>query len=627
MCGITGIYSFKNQANSYTQEVWKSLETMKYRGPDAQAIFEHPTAILGHARLSIIDTSSTANQPFTDSSGRFTIVFNGEIYNFQSFYKELISDGITFRTTSDTEVLLYLFIKYGKDCLLKLQGFFAFAIYDNETKHLFIARDRMGIKPLYYFSNELFFCFCSELNGLMSYPFQRTINTTGLFSYLQLQYIPAPLSILQDAIKLMPGTYLEITKNGVQSHTYYTIPYSKKGNVTISYTEAQKQLYSILENAVKDRLISDVPLGTFLSGGIDSSIVSTLASRHVEKLQTFSIGFTDNPYFDETIYANLVAKKIQSEHTVIPISTKDFSEHVISVLESIDEPFADSSAIAVYVLSKYVKPYVTVALSGDGADEIFAGYNKHKAHYSLLENSIEKSIIPIIHPFVKHLPQSRNSKFGNTIRKINRFAEGLHLPTAEAYWRWCSVQSEFEASRFLIENYSNEDYLGAKLNYTKHFSKKNTINDILYADQILVLPNDMLTKVDRMSMANSLEVRSPFLDYRLIEFVNSLPPHFKIDTKFKKKILQYTFKNELPIELYNRPKQGFEVPLHFWCTTILQDSIKELLSKDYLQKQKIFNWEPIEKLLIKLHSNNPGDSAAQVWALIVFQYWYKKYIN
>lgn len=628
MCGITGIYSFTTNTSEYTDSVRKSLHTLRFRGPDAQAIFEKDRIIFGHARLSIIDTSSAGNQPFTDNSGRYTIVFNGEFYNFQEYLEELHIDGVEFRSKSDTEVLLYLYIKYGESCIEKINGFFAFAIYDAQDQTLFAARDRMGIKPLYMYSNDTFFCFCSEMSGMMAYPIEKKINQTALFTYLQLSYTPAPYTIIEGIEKLEPGTSIRISNNTITKKKYYTIPYfSESETARISYEEAQKQLITRLEESVKLRLISDVPLGTFLSGGIDSSVISVLANKHVTKLKTFSIGFTENSFFDETYYANLVAKKIQSEHTVIPISNKDFSDTIFDVLDSIDEPFADSSAIAVYVLSKYVKPHVTVALSGDGADELFAGYNKHRAHYNLFKNSLINNCISASYPIIKHLPQSRNNSTFNLFRKINRYAEGLQLSTAETYWKWCSLNSEENAEELLKQTINKDEYSKYKGKYLSHFDTKSGIQDILYADQLLVLPNDMLTKVDRMSMAQSLEVRTPFLDYTLISFINSLPSEYKIDNNLKKKILQDSFRNELPQELYNRPKKGFEVPLYDWCKTVLKDTIEDLLSADFIEKQGIFNYEEVLAIKQKLNSNNPGDSPSQICGIIVFQYWWKKYME
>jgi len=625
MCGITGIYSFNNKAEVYTESLTKSLLQLNKRGPDAQNTHINTTVALGHARLSILDTSSAGNQPFTDFSGRYTIIYNGEFYNYKDYYNELKADGITFKSTSDTEVLLYLYIKYGKDCLDRINGFFAFAIFDNIEKTLFVTRDRVGIKPLYFHKNQEFLCFASELTALMEFPFARKIHLPALQNYLQLNYIPAPLSILEDVFKLEPGCYLEIANNKVIQERYYKIPfYPENETIKISYEKAQKELQTKLEEAVKLRLISDVPLGTFLSGGIDSSVISTIASKHVTKLKTFSIGFSDNPFFDETKYAELVAKKIKSDHTVISITEKELSENIEEVINSFDEPFADSSAIAVSVLSQEVKPHVTVALSGDGADEIFSGYNKHRAHYNALQKNFKNAVIAGINPLLKFAPKSRNNKLSNIIRKIDKYGKGVKLSPQDAYINWCSFNTENNSCKLLKHKFNTNSL---KNSFTNHFSSTPTVNDILYADQNLVLPYDMLTKVDRMSMRHSLEVRTPFLDHNLLKFANSLPSEYKINKTLKKRILQDTYKSTLPIELFNRPKQGFEVPLHYWCTTILQEKIEKYLSKTYIEDQNIFNYSEIQKIKNKLTSNNPEDSASHIWGLIVFQSWWNNHIK
>ncbi|HPM13213.1 MAG TPA: asparagine synthase (glutamine-hydrolyzing) [Bacteroidales bacterium] len=628
MCGISGLFSFSNNALNYIHALDQSLVVMHHRGPDAQAVFHNNSAVLGHVRLSIIDMSAGANQPFSDTTGRYTMVFNGEFYNFKDFYKELSADGVEFRTTSDTEVLLYLYIKYGAACLQYIQGFFAFAVYDSLSESLFVARDRFGVKPLYVYSSNTFFCFASELQSLMQFPFERNINLDALYMYLQLLYVPAPLTMLQNVEKLMPGYYIEVSKLGISKHQYYTLPVYSNISPIIPYEQAQQEFYSVLENAVQSRLVSDVPLGTFLSGGLDSSVVSAIAAKHVTGLQTYSIGFTDNPYFDETSYAQAVARKIESNHTVIPISNSVFSESVSHVLQQFDEPFADSSAIAVYALSKYVKQYVTVALSGDGADELLGGYRKHAAHMRSFVPSISNSVLPYAEPILRMLPQSRNNKITDMFRKAYRYSKALRLSKQDMYWLWCSLQSEHEAQMLLPNYIPSLKYNSAKQLYVQGIHSHSNLNDVLYADQLLVLANDMLTKVDRMSMAHSLEVRSPFLDYRLISYVNSLPDSYKIHGSLQKRILFDSCKHLLPQELYNRPKQGFEVPLHSWCTgNVLQLHIQELLSDKMLNSQGIFSKERVGFLLQKLHSSNPGDSASVIWALLVFQTWYAKYIS
>ena len=377
-----------------------------------------------------------------------------------------------------------------------------------------------------------------------------------------------------------------------------------------------------LTASVQKRLISDVPLGTFLSGGIDSSVISTIASRYVDGLQTFSIGFKDNPFIDETYYAQLVAKKIHSQHTAIQIDNTKLEESLFEILNNIDEPFADSSAIAVHVLCKYVKPHVTVALSGDGADEIFAGYHKHLAHYNQLQHKGFNSIVAATYPLLKHLPQSRSNALFNVFRKIVKYAEGASMKTADAYFKWCSFASESEV--FALLHDTNVDVSDLKSRYFT-FGEATTMNDILLADQKLVLANDMLTKVDRMSMDNSLEVRTPFLDHTFVEFVNSLPSEYKINGKMKKRILQDAFRDDLPAELYNRPKKGFEVPLYAWCKTTFRDLQESLLSQQFIEEQGLFKHDAIADLQRVSVSSSPNDAPAQIWSLLVFQLWWKRY--
>lgn len=622
MCGINGIYSFTDTAESFVPCVEKSIQTLRNRGPEVQRVECKGRVVLAHARLAILDTSFAGTQPFTDASGRYTIIYNGEFYNYRDYYAELRADGVNFTSSSDTEVLLYLYIKYRQCCLEKINGFFAFAVYDSVENTLFVARDRMGIKPLYFIQTEQFFGFSSELKGILEFPFERKLNNNALFAYLQFMYVPAPMTMVQGVEKLEPGMSLFVSPSGVERNRYFSLEQSAEKKSRLSYEEAQTQLIEQLTASVQKRLISDVPLGTFLSGGIDSSVISTIASRYVDGLQTFSIGFKDNPFIDETYYARLVAKKIHSQHTEIQIDNAKLEESLFEILNNIDEPFADSSAIAVHVLCKYVKPHVTVALSGDGADEIFAGYHKHFAHYNQLQHKGLNSVVAAAYPLLKHLPQSRSNALFNVFRKIVKYAEGASMTTAEAYYKWCSFASENDALALLHD--TNVEVTALKSRYFT-FGEVVTMNDILLADQKLVLANDMLTKVDRMSMDNSLEVRTPFLDHTFVEFVNSLPSEYKITGKMKKRILQDAFRDDLPSDLYNRPKKGFEVPLYAWCKTTFHDLQESLLSKQFIEEQGIFKYDAITNLRDVATSPSPNDAPAQIWSLLVFQSWWKRY--
>lgn len=622
MCGISGIYSFSGSAEQFRSIVETSIHTLQKRGPEIQSVSVCNNVALGHARLAILDTSSAGNQPFSDITGRYTIVYNGEFYNYKDYYKELQHDGVQFQSSSDTEVLLYLYIKYGQKCVDFINGFFAFAVYDSIENTLFIARDRIGIKPLYYIKTDTYIGFSSEMKGILAFPFERKLNNKALFTYLQLMYVPAPMTMLENIYKLEPGKALYITKTGIKQIQYFSLHSSESCNYT--YEKAQQVLVEKITESVQKRLISDVPLGTFLSGGIDSSIISTIASHYIDNLQTFSIGFKDNPFIDETKYAQLVAKKIHSQHTEIQIDTKTLQDSLYAILQDIDEPFADSSAIAVHVLCKYVKPHVTVALSGDGADELLAGYHKHWAQYNQMNHPMLNSVMHLLHPLFNQLPQSRSNIVFNAFRKVAKYANIANMNCADVYWNLCCFATDEQVRNILLQN--DLDISDIKQLYVSHFTKNSNINDVLLADQKLVLANDMLTKVDRMSMDNSLEVRVPFLDHNLVEFVNSLPMEFKINNKMKKRILQDAFQKDLPIELYNRPKKGFEVPLQEWSRTLFIDIENELLSEQFICEQNLFNYSAICKIKEYSKLSSYGDYAMQLWALLVFQSWWKRYL-
>ncbi len=632
MCGITGIFAFNEVGRFNMINLAKATGAISSRGPDNQGLFNDYFVGLGHRRLSIIDTSSDGNQPMSDVSGRYTIVFNGEIYNFQELRQQLEGQGVSFNSKTDTEVLLNLFIREKEQCLEKLNGFFVFSIYDNEEKTMFIARDRMGIKPLLYFSDDDKFIFASEMKSLLAYGIQKEIDFTSLSQYLQFNYIPAPHSMLKGVKKLMPGHYMKIKGRDIQIESYYKIPYDKENPPlqNISYDKQKEKLVELLDESVRKRLVSDVPLGTFLSGGIDSSVITALASKHVDKLNTFSIGYKDEKFFDETKYANIVAKKFDTNHTVFSLSNRDLYEHLHDVLDYFDEPFADSSAIAVYILSKETKKNVTVALSGDGADEMFSGYNKHAAALKAINGGSSALLINQLLPLWKVLPKSRNSALGNKVRQLQRFAEGMQLSNQERYWKWASLASINQAeeilsdtSRTLIEK---EAFKSRKREILKHIKGTSNISDLLYTDMQLVLTNDMLTKVDMMSMANSLEIRVPFLDHNLVAFAFQLPDDSKINKQMKKRILQDAFRDVLPKELYKRPKHGFEVPLLKWFRGDLKSLIEnDLLEEKFIAAQGIFNYNGIKKLKQQLFSSNPEDVHARIWGLIVFQWWWKKY--
>lgn len=635
MCGITGIMSFNLVGKFNKMHTRAATEAISKRGPDYQDVYVDEWVGLGHRRLSIIDTTSIAHQPMWDESKRYAIVFNGEIFNYRELKEELTKAGVSFFSQSDTEVLLKLFIREGEKCLSKLNGFFAFCIYDRQDQTFFVARDRFGIKPMLYVFDENKFIFSSEMKSIIQYGIEKELDYTSLYSYLQLNYIPAPDTIFTTVKKLLPGHYATISSKEMSVKQYYEIPYERNSTKVISYDDAKTQFKNLLDDSVQRRLVADVPIGSFLSGGLDSSVVTGLASRHKPDLHTFSIGFRDEKFFDETSYANLVAKHFKTNHTVFSLTNDDLLKHVHDVLDYIDEPFADSSAINVFILSKETRKHATVALSGDGADELLAGYNKHAAFLRMQNPGWKENAVRSLLPLLKMFPQSRNSSLSNKARQLVRFGEGMKTKPSDRYWRWAGYAKESDIDKLILprrregaenaEIFWKEEYQRRKSLFTKDIPDNYRMNDILYTDTKFVLPNDMLTKVDLMSMAQGLEVRVPFLDYRVVNFLFSLPDEYKIDRSIRKKILQDSFRDMFPAELYNRPKKGFEVPLLKWFRKELKSWITDdLLSKKTIEEQGIFNYDEIEKLKRQLFSSNPGDVHARIWGLIVFQTWWKK---
>ncbi len=632
MCGISGSFAFTDIGRQHLKSINNANETLLKRGPDGGSVYESGHVALGHRRLSIIDVSCAGDQPMHSANGRYTIVFNGEIFNFLELKSTHFSDEerTSLRSDSDTEIFLLLYIKYGEKAFELLRGFFAAAIYDNDTKELVLVRDRFGKKPLVYFRDSDKLVFASEMKALLAAGVPKKLNWNLLPIYFQLNYVPQPYSLVEGVQKLKPGHYLRINSTTVSEHSFYSLSVNDKGYDTYSYEEAQSELVNKMDDAVRLRMIADVPLGSFLSGGIDSSVVVALASRHTNKLKTFSIGYKDNPFFDETFYANLVAKKYKTDHTVFSLSNNDFLEHVHAVLDYIDEPFADSSAIPEFILSYYTRKHVTVALSGDGGDEVFAGYNKHAAEFRMRQGGLINSIVKMGHPMWSLLPQSRNNKLTNIFRQLHRFSSGARLSAADRYWKWATFLDE-KGSMELFSNVTKKQIkAGVSESIRMEFTsaiKGEDFNEVLLADMNLVLLSDMLVKVDLMSMANSLEIRSPFLDAEVVDFAFALPSKYKINGRLKKRIVQDAFRTLLPEELYNRPKKGFEIPSLDWFRKELWSLINDdLLEDDFIKQQGIFHLPAIQSLKKQLHSSNPGDSHATIWALIVFQNWWKNYM-
>ncbi len=623
MCGIAAIVGFTKTGKQRFSRIAQCAALLKHRGPDNQKFIIETDYAMAHARLSIIDLSEASNQPFTTQDGCFTIVYNGEIFNYKELKKELQQNGHTFYTEGDVEVLINLYKEYGKDCLHKINGFFAFVLYDKENETFFAARDRVGIKPFYYYADENYFACSSELRVVKQITDCNTINKTALFAYLQLTYVSEKTTIIENIHKLEPGEFMFIKNNKISKEKYYSVKipavYKEEKNIN-------KTFLNLLESSVKERLTADVPVGCFLSGGIDSSVITAIASQKNKDLQTFSIGFKNNKYFDESLYAEVVAKQYKTQHQTFFLSENEAESEVEHFLNAIDEPFADSSAFNVFVLSKKTKEHVKVVLSGDGADELFAGYNKHHAEWMIRNQILKTSLLKSVSSVTKLFPASRSGKLSNRIRQLERFVSGAKFSPQERYWRWASFYEETKAAELInLSAREKKDFIALKNSYTSIIT--DDYNSTLLADVNLVLPSDMLTKVDRMSMANALEVRSPFLDYRMVEFAFSLSSKYKIDAHTQKKIVKESCAHLLPPEILNRKKHGFETPVQQWLQGVLKNKVNEYcLDKDFIEQQNIFDYTALKQVVEQAVSANAGDATSLVWSVLIFNYWYKQNI-
>jgi asparagine synthase (glutamine-hydrolysing) len=555
------------------------------------------------------------------------IVFNGEIYNFKSIKNELEVLGVQFNTQSDTEVIINAYQEWGiNKCLEKLEGMFAFSLWDEKQQKLFVVRDRFGEKPLYYTKNNQGFFFASELKALEGFYEKKNISKTGLNLFFSLTYIPAPYTIYENVFKLEAGHYLEVSTLGeFEAFKYYDLEKITRDNQEVQithYEEAKKELRKKLFSSVEERMVSDVPLGSFLSGGIDSSIVSAIMSKlSTDPIKTFSIGFKEKEY-DESERADLVAKHIGSEHQLYVVDHQDLLEIVDETLSYFDEPFGDSSAIPSMLVAKKAKEKVTVVLTGDCADELFGGYEKYLGkHYADKYKANPKFIQNMFKWGVDKIPHTNATN--HTLRKIKKVIQSAELQPEERYLQLASLGFSPKDKNQLFTKKMNCKVSGDILSHFSDLEVDDELLQTFYSDVKLVLEGDMLTKVDRACMINSLEARVPFLDSKLVDFSFRLPHEFKIQGANKKRILKDTFANLLPEETMSFSKKGFGIPIRLWFQNELKEELMHLLNKDLIEKQNIFNYDYISKLVAE-HMSNKENHSSKLWQLYVFQKWYNK---
>jgi len=648
MCGICGKISFDGKPVR-EDLLRKMCRSFSYRGPDdhgtyiTDSILDNGKRVnlgLGHQRLSIIDLSSAGHQPMTNEDGTIWITYNGEVYNFKELRSDLKHKGHIFKSDTDTEVILHLYEEEGIDAVHRLNGMFAFAIWDENASRLWVCRDRIGIKPLVYYWDEKHFAFASEIKALLSDPaIPKELDHEALYLYFAFNYVPAPYTIFKAIRKLEPGHFLILEQGKLEVKKYWDVDPTKVSDSSShefvkQETVFKKHLYEYLSDAVQKRLIADVPLGAFLSGGIDSSIIVALMARHSNQaVKTFSIGFKEDKLFDETHYAREVADRLKTDHREFKLSYRDMLDVLPDVLNTFDEPFADSSAIPTYIVSRETRKHVTVALSGDGGDELFAGYRSYLGEYWYQKYILIPAIIRegFIEKIAHKLPDSRDVKLLEYARRLKKFIKSTKGSFAERVFALKEVFPRDIRQKLLLEsklteNPSLEDPALSRVQKFLNISYNDRINKILYSDLKDSLPGDMLTKVDWMSMKNSLEVRVPFLDHRVVELAFNMQGALKLYKGKTKYILKETFKELLPPSLLRRPKAGFEIPIGRWLKTDLKFLIEKNLAEDRIREQGIFEYEIIEKL-IHGHMSNRTDTSWMLWNLIVFQHWYDKYLS
>ncbi|MBL7197990.1 MAG: asparagine synthase (glutamine-hydrolyzing) [Candidatus Omnitrophica bacterium] len=628
MCGICGIIDYGSRTDTKKQVLANMCAAIKHRGPDDEGIYIKGRAGLGHRRLKIIDLSDAGHQPISNEDGKLWLVFNGEIYNYRDLRQELENKGHIFKSNTDSETLIHLYEEYQEDCVKYLRGMFAFAIWDENQQSLLLARDRVGKKPLLYSYANGVFCFASEFLALLeSGLIKKEINYDAIDYYLTFGYIPAPLTIYKGVFKLLPANILLLKEGKITTSQYWQLDYQKK--IDISEEDAQAEILSRLKEAVKLRLYSDVPLGAFLSGGIDSStIVALMSEASSRKVKTFSIGFEEKEY-SELKYARNIAQKFATEHYEFIVKPKAL-EVLPLLVERYGEPYADSSCIPTYYVAKTTRDYVTVALNGDGGDELFAGYERYQGMVAAeIYQRLPGLLKAIAGGAARLLPDSINPK--NRLRNLKRFIHAVNLNPPERYLRWLGIfENRFKNETLYTEdfkkNINNANPLDYLARYFNNAGRLNIIDRVSFVDVNTTLPNDYLVKVDIAGMANSLEGRSPFLDHKFMEFVVSLPAEYRMKGFIKKYILKKAIAGLVPKENIYRRKMGFGVPVGEWFRDELKGFLSDILLSEKAFSRGYFKAQAI-KDMVNLHISKKKDYSLQLWSLLMLELWHRRFID
>ena len=619
MCGIAGVFNYRSDAPADRFAVRRMAASIAHRGPDADGFHFDGSVALAHRRLAILDLSERGRQPMSTPDGRFTLVFNGEIYNYIELRNALRRDGWTFRTETDTEVLLALLARYGPAALSRLNGMFAFALWDQQRRELFIARDRVGIKPLYYAETAQGFVFASEAKALFEYPgVACEVDVPQIQSFMTFGYVPGTSTLFRGVRKLLPGHSVTITNRGPRFDEYWDVRYAP--DTARSVPETAAALHDLLLDAMRIHLRSDVPLGVFLSGGLDSSaVVSLLREAGIDRIRTFSVAYESGPQYDESPYAKLVSDHFRTTHHVLYVQPDRFAGFIPEYVWYMDEPVAEGPALSLYFISRELRQHVTVALSGEGADELFGGYQIYRYmlwldRYRRFPPALRDRIL---HPLLRRVPHD----------KVRKYADLATLPLEQ---RYLGVRLRERAPAASLYSDAMQEHAGATSTpltaYYGRCKDADPLSRMLYVDLKAWLVDDLLVKADKMTMANSVELRVPFLDYRVVEFAATIPSKLKLRHGDVKWILKKAMAPQLPDRIVQRPKVGFPTPLAPMFRRDLIGYVKDLLLSPTFRDRGYFNADAISRLITE-HASGVHDHHNLLWQLIVLEEWHRAFID
>lgn len=621
MCGIAGYLKTDGSHCSDSEVLSGMLDTIVHRGPDDSGCFKSPTLNMGMRRLSIISIDD-GKQPIYDESRRYALVFNGEIYNYLELRRQLEQQGHSFATESDTEVIVHLFEEHGEKCVDHLRGMFAFAIWDTHSEELFIARDRLGIKPLYYVETDQALVFGSEIKSLLKHPeVHARLDVQALSQYLSLKYVPAPRTMFEGIRTLEPGHWLKATQNKIRTKRYWDLSFSKVDEFSNEQT-ALERLDELLQESIRLRLRADVPFGAFLSGGLDSSLIVALMAQQLSTpVSTFSVGFENAEGEDELPYAQQVANAFGCSHHTIKVTGGDFVKYAESTLSHLDQPIADQATIATYMLSQLASKHVKMVLTGEGGDELFAGYARYAGEQ--------------LAPWIQWMPTALRV---GTHRGLSRLLSNRRLKIATG-----ALQFSREAKRFanwfpMFADDVKSEILGPSCMpfaegvesvFQKNLARcdaSQPLDRMLYCDTKAWLADYLLLRGDKLTMANSLEARVPLLDHPLVEFAASLPTKLKLRGNTRKYLLKRYAERMLPGEIVHRPKQGFPIPIDTWLRTDANEMMHDLLSSDAVASRGLFNANRVESM-IQMHESQKQDYATELWGIMSVEMWLRQFVD